>query len=203
MNHKSELKEAYDRQAAQRNEMKLQDWKVTEREDFLHLLREEGLNRLLEIGAGPGKDSLYFQENGLQVTAVDLSEEMVKLCRLKGLDAYAMDFYELGFADGTFDAVYAFNCLLHVPKASLPRVLREIRRVLKPNGLFFLGVYGGRDSEGIWEEDTYEPKRFFSFFSSEALLKMVGDEFDILRFSAVPTGGDLFFQAMVVSPPKD
>ncbi|MED5018470.1 class I SAM-dependent methyltransferase [Paenibacillus chibensis] len=30
-----------------------------------------------------------------------------------------MDFYDLDFADCTFDAVYVMNCLLHVPKAQL------------------------------------------------------------------------------------
>jgi hypothetical protein len=45
--------------------------------------------------------------------------------------------------------------MLHVRKADLGFVLEEIKNVLNPSGLFFMGVYGGEDSEGIWEDDIY------------------------------------------------
>jgi SAM-dependent methyltransferase len=74
----------------------------------------------LEIGAGTGNDGLYFQNNGLDVTCTDLSPDMVNLCREKGLKAYVMDFLSLDFPPGSFDAIYALNCLLHVPTRELP-----------------------------------------------------------------------------------
>ncbi|WJH32257.1 class I SAM-dependent methyltransferase [Paenibacillus sp. CC-CFT747] len=114
--YKEPLREAYNRMARERDRSELQDWKINERSRFLSKLQEEKRGRLLEIGAGTGRDSLFFQEAGLQVTAADLSEEMAALCREKGLDARIMDFYRLDFAKATFDAVYALNCLLHVPK---------------------------------------------------------------------------------------
>jgi ubiquinone/menaquinone biosynthesis C-methylase UbiE len=85
------------------------------------------------------------------VTCIDLSNEMVNLCQEKGLNAHVMDFYDLQFPDQSFDAVFALNCLLHVPKANLESVLKEVHRVLRDGGLFFCGVYGGQDTEGIWE----------------------------------------------------
>ncbi|MFD0618524.1 class I SAM-dependent methyltransferase [Paenibacillus sp. GCM10027629] len=87
---------------------------------------------MLEIGAGTGIDSIYFKENGIEVTSVDLSTEMIRYCKEKGLQAYVMDFYHLDFADNTFDAVYALNCLLHVPKNEIFDVLLGIRRIMKP-----------------------------------------------------------------------
>lgn len=61
----------------------------------------------------------------------------------------------------------AMNCLLHVPKAQPPGVLAEIKRVLKPGGLFYLGLYGGMSTDGIWEQDTFEPKRYFAMYPDE------------------------------------
>src|SRR5690349_4729582 len=133
---------SYNRQAEQRNRGEFEEWKAAERAAFLALVKNENKQSLLEIGAGHGRDSLFFQKNGLRVTCIDLSPEMVRLCQQKGLDARLMDMVDLDFNDETFDCVYSLNSLLHLPKAELPIVLQNIRRVLKINGLFFLGIYG-------------------------------------------------------------
>ncbi|MFZ6026907.1 MAG: class I SAM-dependent methyltransferase [Chloroflexota bacterium] len=73
---------------------------------------------------------------------IDLSPEMVRLCRQKGLATSVMDMAELDFSPASFGAI-AMNSLLHLPKTALPGVLRQIHRVLKPDGLFYLGVHGG------------------------------------------------------------
>jgi len=197
--NKATLQQAYNNFADQRERSDLADWKVQERENFLALLTQEGKNAFLEIGAGTGHDSLYFQQQGLDVTAVDFSEEMIRLCKEKGLNAQLMDFTELDFPDEAFDAVQAMNCLLHVPKAQLDAVLLEIRRVLKPSGLFFLGIYGGQDSEGIWENDSYEPKRFFAMYEDEAIKKIVQRRFKLEDFHTVNMDpGTPHFQSLLL-----
>lgn len=133
------------------------------------------------------------------MTTVDLSEEMVRLCKQKGLRARVMDFYELDFADRSFDAVYAMNCLLHVPKAQLPDVLTEIKRVLKPGGLFYLGLYGGMDTDGIWEQDAYEPKRYFAMYTDEDIQGIIECYFQIEDFHTRDMGeGAPHFQSMLL-----
>lgn len=190
---------SYDRQAEQRNTSEIEDWKAKERSAFLALLKSERKKSLLEIGAGHGRDSKFFQENGFQVTCIDLSLEMVKLCQQKGLNARLMDMIDLDFPDHSFDAVYSLNSLLHLPKKELPTVLQNIKSVLKANGLFFLGVYGGYDFEGIWETDSYTPKRFFSFHSDEGLKQVVEENFTLLSFNQINSGdGDLHFQSLTL-----
>ena len=104
------LKKSYDNHAAKRDLIETEIWKVQERQRFLDNLCWEELTCFLEIGAGPGKDSLFFHQNGLHVTTVDFSEEMVRLCKEKGLpDVHCMDFRKLDFPDNQFDAVYALN----------------------------------------------------------------------------------------------
>ncbi len=51
------LRESYNRNAAERNQYSIEVWKVEERQQFLDVLQKEGKRRLLEIGAGPGRDS--------------------------------------------------------------------------------------------------------------------------------------------------
>jgi hypothetical protein len=155
-----DLRLAYDGSAAERDGREKAPWKVAERSRFLELLRGDRCERLLEIGAGAGQDSAFFSENGLAVIATDLSPQMVARCRAKGLDARVMDFLNLDFPAGSFDAVYALNCLLHVPNASLPEVLEIIRALLRPGGWFFLGLYGGDGEEGTATQDFHDPPRF-------------------------------------------
>lgn len=181
-----ELRLAYDRAADERDKKEISPWKFSERQAYLQLLQREGKEKLLEIGAGPGRDSLFFQENGLQVVSTDLSPQMVRLCRQKGLEAYEMDFLNLNFAGANFDAVFALSCLLHVPKADLGDVLLEIRRVMAPGGLFFLGVYGGIERDGSWEDDKHVPKRYFALYLDEQIEAITGEYFTIRDFKKIP-----------------
>jgi SAM-dependent methyltransferase len=198
-NEKLTLKQSYNNFAEHRERTEIEPWKREERERFLDLVKHEKRESLLEIGAGTGRDSLYFQQQELNVSPIDLSEEMVRLCREKGLNARVMDFYDLDYPDGSFDSVYALNCLLHVPKVKLNGVLQEIRRVLKPDGLFFCGLYGGQETEGIWEKDFYEPKRFFAMYEDEAIVKVFQRWFRVEDFHTVDMGqGAPHFQSILL-----
>ncbi len=171
------------------------------RDHFLRLLQQEGKSTLLEIGAGPGHYSRYFQDNGLDVVCIDLSPAMVALCRAKGLTAHAMDVLVLDFPPASVDAVFALNSLLHIPKRHLPQALGNIHAVLKPDGLFYLGVYGGYESEGVRDDDPLEPKRFFSFHTDEQLQQAVSVNFDILQFERIAfrePDAPLHFQSLVL-----
>ncbi|UCB42765.1 MAG: class I SAM-dependent methyltransferase [Dehalococcoidales bacterium] len=197
---RDDLRKTYDLQANLRDASSIQEWKVEERASFLSLLQKEDKQTLLEIGSGPGRDGEFFQKQGLQVTCIDLSPEMIRLCHQKGLTAYVMDMTNLTFANNSFDAVYTLNSLLHLTKAELPAVLRQIHSLLKPAGLFFMGVYGGDDFEGTLEDDPSDPKRFFSYFTDEHIQKVVSQVFDILSFRQIPVqrADNRHFQSLVL-----
>lgn len=180
-----DLRLAYDRKAGDRDKKPEPPWKETERQDFLRLLKQEGKSFLLEIGAGPGWDSLFFQENDLKVISTDLSPEMVRLCRQKGLEAYEMDFLHLDFPPASFDAIYARNCLLHVPKEHFAEVLQAIWHLMAPGGFFFLGLYGGIEHEGAWAKDTYNPKRYFANYTNEQIQALTGANFSLRSFKTI------------------
>jgi SAM-dependent methyltransferase len=197
------LREAYDGHAASRDASTKQPWKVVERQRFRDRLVAGA--RLLEIGAGTGQDSAFFLAQGLSVVAADLSPAMVERCRAKGVEAYVMDFLQLNFPAGSFDAVYAMNCLLHVPNRDLPKVLAAIRTVLRPGGLFFLGVYGGPESfEGTYEGDQHVPPRFFSFRTDDELQGFAAAaRFEVVDFRSVDTGQGDRFQSLTLGRAMD
>lgn len=177
---KQDLRRAYDANAEARERMDDAQWKQAERARFTAHLRAAAASRLLEIGAGHGVSGHRFAAEGFAVTCIDLSPVMVGLCRAKGLAAEVMDSGALAFDDGAFDAVFGMNTLLHVPSDELGGVLGEVERVLAPGGLFYWGQYGGRDSEGVWPEDRYEPKRFFSLMTLERIGAIAAERFEVL-----------------------
>ncbi len=194
------LRAAYnDASARERDGLAKEDWKIVERQNFLDLLRQEHKQTLLEIGAGTGTDGLFFQNNGLRVICTDLSPAMVTLCREKGLEAYVMDFLHLDFPPTSFDALYALNCLLHVPTKDLPAVLQKLRDLLRPGGLFFLGVYGGSEEEGIHTEDWHNPHRFFAHHTDDFMREITGRFFEIVSFKTIALGENRWhFQSMIL-----
>jgi SAM-dependent methyltransferase len=194
------LREAYERRAAWRDGLVKEAWKLAERQAFRNRLAPGA--RVLEIGAGTGQDSAYFQGEGLDVVAADLSPAMVAHCRAKGIDAHVMDFLHLDVPPGSFDAVFAMNCLLHVPNHDLPAVLTAVRTALRPGGLFFVGVYGGTESaEGPIGEDEHVPPRFFSWRTDEQLLGFAAGCFDVVDFHAMDVGGGRRFQSLTLVRP--
>jgi SAM-dependent methyltransferase len=195
---KRDLRRAYDAMADVRDVMDDEAWKQAERARFRDLLRAAGATSLLEIGAGHGVSGRFFADAGFEVVCVDLSPELVARCRARGLAAHVMDFGALEFPAASFHAGFAMNCLLHVPRADLDRVLRSIRRVLAPGGLFYWGQYGGHDFEGVYPEDTYQPKRFFSRMTDERIQRAASKAFEIVDFRSIPRGEGWSYHALVL-----
>jgi SAM-dependent methyltransferase len=182
---KARLRETYDAHAEERDRAGEADWRWPLCQQTISILKSENKNRLLEIGAGPGHTAKYFADRGLDVVAVDLSAAHVERARAKGLTAYHRDFYDLGFRMESFDAVWAMNCLLHVPTRDLREVLEGLRDVLVDGGVFWMGAWGGIAREGIYEQDAYRPPRFFALRTDDELLAQVEEVFIIEDFTKV------------------
>ncbi len=92
--------------------------------------------RVLDVGCGAGRHSLYLQGRGLRVTAIDISPRIVELARARGVrDAHVADICgQVPFRRGEFDTVVLFGNNLGIGGTLLRfrRMLRELRRVTAP-----------------------------------------------------------------------
>ena len=111
--------------------------------------------RWLEVGIGTGKNLPYHPAGG-EAVGVDLSPGMLGQARRRKnegpLDLALMDVQALGFKSRTFDTVIATLVFCAVPDPV--QGLREVRRVLKPNGraVFLEHVRpGGRWRGGLFD----------------------------------------------------
>lgn len=95
--------------------------------------------RLLDLGCGSGEESIIASDSGLDYVGVDLSLEMIKLGRAKGLQATMIgDIGSVPFGDETFDKAISLWALQY--KSDIYSTTREWRRVLKTGGELFLVV---------------------------------------------------------------
>ncbi|WP_257459519.1 SAM-dependent methyltransferase [Archangium lipolyticum] len=101
--------------------------------------------RLLDIGCGTGRPAVRLaQATGCSVTGISVSAMQVEQAnaraRKEGLSDQVRfqvaDAMELPFQDASFDAVWAFESLLHMPDRA--QVLRNAFRVLRPGGMLVL-----------------------------------------------------------------
>src|SRR5204862_6722418 len=94
--------------------------------------------RLLDVGCGRGELLLEAAARGFDVTGIDLSAHAVQTAneRLGAPVAIDADLQSAAFPDGRFDVCMCSDVLEHVRDPIA--LLREIRRVLKPEGVLFL-----------------------------------------------------------------
>jgi SAM-dependent methyltransferase len=96
--------------------------------------------RILDAGCGTGGTTVDLRRFG-EVVGIDLAWEALEPARALGLRGLARASIErLPFGDATFDAATSFEVVYHLGVASDTSALAEIRRVLKPGGLFLLRV---------------------------------------------------------------
>lgn len=92
---------------------------------------------VLEVGVGTGKNMSYYPD-GVQVTAIDISEEMLSRARKRAktlglnVDLRRMDAQEMAFPSDSFDTVVATFVFCSVPDPVIG--LKELGRVCKPEG---------------------------------------------------------------------
>lgn len=122
-------------------------------------------NKVLDFGCGNARALPYIQQKGGEYFGVDISENLIKIARQKYPQANLRIIYGniLPFEDNFFDIAYAIAVFHNIPSKELrSQILREIKRVLKPNGFLILTV---------WQPKN---KRFFWLFCKYSILKACG-----------------------------
>lgn len=104
-----------------------------------HLLGP-GRGRLLDVGCGTGTFAAGLAQRGWDVTGVDISDDMLRRARSKGVRVVTADATSLPFDDASFDA--AVSALTHTDFDDFARAVQQVARVLVLGGRFvYVGVH--------------------------------------------------------------
>jgi 2-polyprenyl-3-methyl-5-hydroxy-6-metoxy-1,4-benzoquinol methylase len=117
---------------------------------------------VLDAGCGSGRDSRYFVQLGLQVTAFDATQAMVNLAaRFTGLNILQLRFDEVSFVN-QFDGIWANASLLHTPGEQIDEVISKLVRALKIQGVIFMSFKRG-------EGEIIRNGRWFNSYTAPTL----------------------------------
>ena len=147
----------------------------------LKLFQEKKINKIVEIGAGLGRDTIFFAKNSIHTTALDYSASGIKAINQKtnkeNLSNYIttklFDVREkLPFEDNSIESCYShmLYCMA-LTTSDLEKLNNEILRILKPDGINIYTVRHTNDGDfqkGIHRgEDLYENDGFIVHYFSE------------------------------------
>ena len=154
----------------------------------LNIFKENKLTNVIELGAGLGRDSIYLGKNSINITALDYSENGLKILDQKTknenlsstISTLKFDIRDnLPFENNSIDACYSH--MLYCMAFTFDELIKlnnEIKRVLKPGGV---NIYTARNTDdgdykkGIHRgEDLYEIDGFIiHFFSEKTIMNLM------------------------------
>ena len=154
------------------------------------------VERVLDLGCGNGRHAIYFARQGFKAAGIDVSEQAIEWAKdwakREGLeiDFRTGNIEHLPFEHETFDVVVSHGVLDHVHMETAQKAAAEVRRVLKPKGLFYCDLRSTEDYEyGVGEpagdntfvvSEGYERGLVQHFFSRAETEKLFDGLFRIL-----------------------
>ena len=167
----------------------------------LKIFQENNINTIVELGAGLGRDSIFFSLNNLSVTSLDYSKSGINLInkkinenKLKNINTKLFDVRQkLPFEDNSIDGCFShmLYCMA-LSNQDLINLNKEIWRILKPKGLNIYTVRNEHDGDyknGIHRgEDMYENEGFIVHFFNKTKIKHLIDGFKNIKLENFEEG---------------
>ena len=166
------------------------------------LFKEKNIKNIIELGAGLGRDTIFFAQNSIKVKALDYSPSAIKIINektsKKGLLNYVstkvLDIRKrLPFKNNSIEACYShmLYCMAF-SNTNLENLNDEICRILKPGGI---NIYTVRHvNDGDYKngkhigEDLYENDGFIVHFFSRSKVNELSKGFQVLDIEEFEEG---------------
>ena len=169
----------------------------------LELFKKQNITKIIELGAGLGRDSIFFAQNSIHVKALDYSLSGIKVINEKSKKLNLSNFIstkifdvreKLPFEDNSVEACFShmLYCMA-LTNNDLENLNHEIHRILKPKGINIYTVRHINDGDfkkGIHRgENLYENDGFIVHFFSKDKVKSLLKGFENISIDEFEEGG--------------
>lgn len=147
---------------------------------------------VLDAACGEGYGSALLAENAKQVIGVDISEESISHARYRYSDKENLQFevkdisHLNGVETGSMDVVVSFETIEHISKDTQKKFLKEIKRVLKKDGLLIMStpnkkIYSDMfDYHNEYHVHEFDQNTYISFLKTQfRTVKLVSQSFEV------------------------
>jgi len=171
-------------------------------EKTLTFFKEKNIKNIVELGAGLGRDTIFFAKNSIYVEALDYSSSAINIINEKAKKNNLLRFVsaknfdirkKLPFGDNSIEACFShmLYCMA-LSNIDLENLNNEIFRILKPGGINIYTVRHTNDGDyknGIHiGEGLYENDGFIVHFFSKDKIKSLSKGYDILKIEQFEEG---------------
>ena len=157
----------------------------------LEVFKKNKIKNILELGAGLGRDTIFFAQNGIYVHAIDYSLSATNIIKKRSEENNLEKFIKvqnydirqkLNFDNQSFQACYSHMLFcMALTNQNLKDLNKEISRILKKDGINIYTVRNQTDGDfkkGVHRgEDMYEMNGFIVHYFSENKVKKLLDGF--------------------------
>jgi len=126
------------------------------REDFLKTV---GDGEILDCGCGTGRDTDYFVRNGMEAVGIDIAEGMIEHAQENREGEFMeKDIRELDFDEDRFEGIWCSASIFFMPKKEMKEALKNLRKVLKPNGIIYISfkIGDGKVEREKWGDSVIQ-----------------------------------------------
>lgn len=172
---------------------------------FLDIFKKNNISCVCDAACGFGKYSTVCSKNNFKVSGFDISEEAVSLTKhiLKEFNLQYDDFRvcsitDIQYQDESFDGVIAHAVIDHFTAVEAIKVLKELFRITKKNGLIYLSFDGLEDDDIKMSHEVLEDGSFkylddsrkdliFKYYTNDDIYELVKGK-EIVCFNTTESG---------------
>lgn len=161
------------------------------------IIKTKNIQKILDMGCGQGRDTLYFSKLGYHVSAIDISEKAIEhinktkeQLNLNHITATTHDIEKpLPFQENSFDFVYSNLALQFFDANKLEKIFSNVMKIMKKDSLFLFSTKKEGDKYYQFgnkiNDYAFEHKGITRYFYPEEVLKnLLSSYFNIIQFDS-------------------
>lgn len=118
---------------------------------FVTLLKKAKAKKILDLGSGSGRHTVYLTKKGFEVFGIDIAQEGINITKdwlkkenLKADLKIGNIYKKLPYPNNSFDAIISTGVICHNNIFGIRKTIKEMERILKPQGFIFINVRRNR-----------------------------------------------------------
>jgi len=149
------------------------------------LFKKKSVKKVLDLGCGSGRHTVYLVKHGFEVYGIDIAPKGIKITKdwlkkekLKANLKVGNVYKKLPYPNNFFDALISTQTLHHNKIGNIRKLIKEIERVLKPEGFIFITVSKKGSVKDIPKEKMWKIK----FIAPRTFVPLSHDEKGLIHY---------------------